>query len=116
MQASVSKTIGIISLLLVLAGCTTSTAPPASKEEQDQAGRAFLACLDRSIPQIDDRVSDAITIAIALVNGPCSQASGAVLEVFSRDLSPLARKKFYDHPYSVYQLAMEAVLRHRARR
>ena len=116
MQASLSKTVGVVSLLLVLAGCTTTTAPPASDAEKKQTALAYLACLDKYTPRLDDRISDARVIAVALVQGPCGPESDRVLEVYSRDLSPLARKKFYDNPYSVYEVAMEAVLRHRARR
>lgn len=114
-HASLSKTLGVVSLLLLSPGCTT-TAPSASDAEKDSAGLAYLACLDKYTPRLDDRVSKARVIAAALVNGPCKPESDRLLEIFSRGLSPLARQKFYDSPYSVYVIATDAVLSHRARR
>ncbi len=115
MRASLPKTVGVVFLLLV-AGCTTTTTPPASDAEKDGAGLAYLACLDRYTPKLDDRRSKARDVAVALVNGPCKPESDRLLEIFSRGLSPLARQKFYDSPYSVYVIATDAVLSHRARR
>ncbi len=108
MQASLSTTIGVMSLLLVLAGCTTTPRlPPASEAEQSASIAKFLACLQKNVPKLDDRVSDASTIASALLDGPCAAENAASQETYTRDMTERERVIFESGATAPHQVAVD---------
>ena len=54
---------GLLCSLLI--GCATKP-PEATEQEKQDANLAFLACLHAAVPALDDGVSDAGTVALAL--------------------------------------------------
>lgn len=115
MQLGVSKTIGVITVLTALTGCTTTPRlPPASEAEQNASGAAYVACLDKNAARLDDRVSEAATIARALMEGPCADELAASKETYTRDMTPAERRIFDSHVTADFQVALDIVARHRA--
>lgn len=114
-RVSLSGTIGTVSLLLLLAGCTTAPRLPAASEAEQEAGVArYLACLDKNVALRDDRVSDASTVARALMDGPCAEELAASKETYTRNMTPWERRAFEREATAPYQVAIDTVLRHRA--
>ncbi|PKR87402.1 hypothetical protein CXZ10_20365 [Pleomorphomonas diazotrophica] len=108
------KTIGITALLLAMAGCNTPPRlPPASEAEQTASIEKFIACLDKNVSKMDDRVSDAATIASALLEGPCAAANAASKETYTRDMTERERIAFEANATAPFQVALDMVIRHR---
>lgn len=103
-----------MSLLLALAACTTTPRlPPASEEEQSASVARFVACLNKNAPKLDDRVSDASTIASALIDGPCAVEFAASKETYTRNMTERERIVFEANATAPHQVAVDIVLRHR---
>lgn len=114
MRKSLTKTVAVLSLLMVTAGCTTTPRlPPASEEEQNASVAKFVACLYKNVAKVDDRVSDASTIAAALVEGPCAADYEASKETYTRNMSDRERIMFEAKLTTTHQVAVDIVLRHR---
>jgi len=114
MQISLLKTVGIMAVFLALAACTTTPRlPPASEEEQSASVAKFVTCLDKNVAKVDDRVSDASTIAAALVEGPCAADYAASKETYTRNMSDRERIMFEAKLTTTHQVAVDIVLRHR---
>lgn len=114
MRACLKKTIGITALLLVMAGCnTTPLPPPASEAEQSAAVDRFVNCLYRNVAKVDDRVSDAGTIATVMLQGPCAAANAASQEAYTRGMSERERIIFESNVTAPFQAALDVVINHR---
>jgi hypothetical protein len=86
-----SALFGAAALALTVTAC--ATAPPASDPEKLEANAAFLDCLRVNARKLDDRRSDAATVARAL-RPLCSEAWHASQEVYIRQASPAVRRAY----------------------
>lgn len=97
-----------------MTGCnTTPPPPPASEAEQSAGVKRFVTCLYRNVAKVDDRVSDAATIATALLGGPCAAANAAAQEAYTRGMSERERIVFESQATAPFQAALDVVINHR---
>lgn len=108
----------ILTLCLGLSSCHTAPAPPpplpqSSEEAFQGAEHALFDCLQQKIRLLDDAVSDARTVAEAVVSACASQFHMAAA-LYGKRLSPDDRRVYLDHvPSSYIEIALPAVLDYR---
>jgi hypothetical protein len=116
------KTIVALLLPLALAGCVTAEAQapmPVTEQEEQATDFAWFRCLQNAVRKMDDGVSDASTIAMA-VAPMCSREFAAVVEVYERKRppsNPAVRRMFEQGVQRQNQnKALQFVLEHRTSR
>lgn len=87
-----ARTWAVVAGALIFAGCQ-SLPPPASEAERDESMAKLGGCLRAAAAQLDDHVSDARSVGIA-VGGACNPQFQASLEVAARGMNPVARLGF----------------------
>lgn len=102
---------------LVISACATPAtvkhAAPAA--EIDAAMLRYKLCLAPYAPKLDDRTSDANTIALAMV-GLCDREYEEMFEALTRaDNGAVKAALHHDKPTIEQSLALEVVLRNRAK-
>jgi len=108
----------ILTLGLFLSGCENAPQPrpplpQPSEEEQRVAFEAVRGCLKQKARVLDDNLSDARTIAEALVSA-CARQYQAAAELHGRGLSPNAKRLYLEQVPSTYiEPALRAVLDYR---
>jgi hypothetical protein len=74
--------------LVLLGGCQSqppeALEAPATEAEQKQATTWFIECVKAAAATLDDHVSDAMTIANAIVSGRCAQDANRLVETYTR--------------------------------
>jgi hypothetical protein len=108
----------ILALCLLLSSCHTPPArppplPPPSEEAFQEAEHELFDCLQQKIPVLDDAVSEARTVAAAVVSA-CARQFHRAAEVYGRRLSPDAQRLYRAQVQSSYiEIALAAVLDYR---
>jgi hypothetical protein len=75
-----------------------------------------MACVAKAVTRLDDRVSDARTVAMA-VEPVCSKENRHALEVYTRGMGPYAAELFDEkYPESFREVVITVILDQRARR
>jgi len=93
----------ILALCLGVQNCAPVTEPRSSINPVEENGlsEAYLLCLIRAAIRIDDRVSDATTIARAILPA-CSTERRNLQDLYTRGMSDEAqivyRQRIHDHP------------------
>lgn len=101
-QKSLLKSVGVVSLLLALAGCvSTGGSTPPSKAEQWESAEQLKACVQRNRAKFDNGKSDAIDVAIKIVDGPCAREGAALLDLLRRAIPPGKRGTYNDDVYPI---------------
>jgi S1-C subfamily serine protease len=92
----------IAAATLVLALCSSTAAAkrpePATEAQTNAAGQAYIACVREAIREVDDGISDAATIGRSIAP-LCLKELETYSELYSRDLSPGARRIFLSYEY-----------------
>ena len=88
-------------LALTLAGCLSGCAPepsppPVTQQQERSANLAFIACLVAADRRLDDHISDASTIALAL-RPSCNAQFARAFELGARGLSPYGQELYDSH-------------------
>ena len=106
------RTLSAMACVLSLAGCAT----PASRSEIDSANDAAFVCMQHAEPILDDRTSDAITIAYGIV-AKCTveitHAADVIAQGDGLELRQYTRRKINE---ASLKLATEIVLKERTQR
>ncbi len=108
-------------LALTLAGCLSGCAsspspPPVTEQEKNEAAGALIACLVAADRRLDDHISDASTIALAL-RPSCNAQFARSFELGARDLSPYGQELYDSHADAVFlRVATAVVVGERAKR
>jgi len=108
----------ILTLCLVLSSCQTAPAPPpplpqSSEEAFQVAEHALFDCLEQKIRLLDDAVSEARTVAAAVV-AACASPFHTAAAVYGKRLAPDDRRMYLEHvPSSYIEIALPAVLDYR---
>lgn len=76
-------------LLLALAGCATAS----SEDEKTAAIQAYVACMRAAANQLDDGISDAASIGLA-VRGQCASAELRELQAWTAGMTYAGRESF----------------------
>lgn len=107
MQRSLLSVAGCGVLLLMMAGCvSTAGSTPPSKAEQAESVAQLKACVLRNRAKFDNGKSDAMKVAIKIVDGPCAREGAAVHDMLGRLLPPGQRGTYNDEVYPIaYPLA-----------
>jgi PBP1b-binding outer membrane lipoprotein LpoB len=82
---------------ILFAGCTPAPVeqrPSASQQEIDAVQRNYAACLTSAAQKLDDGISDAATIARAMVP-ECHAEFMQYAELFARPMNPNARSIYW---------------------
>lgn len=110
--AAMQKITPIVATLAVLVGVSHSieAAAQASYKEKDYSSLQFVMCLKERIPNIDDKISDAQTIAKVVVDRLCRDAYTQSRRIFSQDMDPRSREKFVNDREPGYGAATTMVL------
>src|SRR5919109_3747728 len=98
--------LSLLVLYLLLSSCQTTPAgppplPPSSEEVFQAAEQALFDCMQQKIPVLDDAVSEARTVAAAVVTA-CARQFDTAAAVYGRRLSPDAQRLFRAHVPSAY--------------
>ncbi|WP_156887028.1 hypothetical protein [Pleomorphomonas oryzae] len=89
MTARALKIMGIVSLLVGMAGCNTTPHPSYTSTPEESASVARVSeCFERNIPKFDDGVTDPAKIAAAIAKGPCAREQAIAKKVYLRDIPP----------------------------
>lgn len=108
--------------LAMLGGCqsqpTEPLEPPATEADKTQAITQFVECVKAAAAILDDHVSDAMTIADAIVSGQCSQDADHLIETYTRgedwQVKAAVRQEMYNG--KLQRDAAQVVLAQRSRR
>lgn len=87
-----------------LSGCATgpSGPTPAQVSAQHDAESALAACARQNAADVDDHMSDASTIAIAL-HTRCNREYTALVDAFAAPLAPMPALRFRQQAYGEHQ-------------
>lgn len=116
MRCTVSSS-GIVALSIAasISACATQTAPALNEQEKTEVGVAWIACLHSAARKIDDRKSDASTIALA-IRPLCAAEAARYWEAGASHLSPRARRAYMERVASRdFGPEIRAVLAERAK-
>ena len=104
-------------IVTLLAGCETKPpAPPATSEEREQAVVTLNACLQAAAKKLDDRKSEASTVALAL-KPSCAAEFARSRDLYARSLSSQQASQYHRQDDQAFkQAATNAVLEERAQR
>jgi hypothetical protein len=80
-------------MFLMLTGCMSNQGEAASEEAKTQAMNAYLACLHKAAPKMDDGKSDAMSVALA-IKPLCAGEFARSVKLSGSDLAPYARNLF----------------------
>jgi len=108
--------------LLLVGACQTEPVErmeaPATEAEKDQAVQWFIDCVKAASARLDDRISDAMTIATVIISDRCAPQAEQAAEVFARGenyrVKAMVRDQFLHG--GAQELAAKIVLDQRARR
>jgi hypothetical protein len=115
------RTIAACTLALTLAGslsdCASSPSPqPVTEQEKNEASEAFIACLVAADRRLDDHISDASTIALAL-RPFCNAQFVRSFELGARGLSPYGQELYDEQADATFlRVATTVVVDERAKR
>jgi hypothetical protein len=87
-----------------------------TEQEKNEASEAFIACLVATDRSLDDHISDASTIALAL-RPSCNAQFAQSFELGARGLSPYGQELYDSHADAVFlRMATAVVVGERAKR
>jgi hypothetical protein len=93
-----------------LSGCASSTPPPqVTEQERNDATEALIACLVATDRKLDDNVSDASTVALAL-RPFCNAKFTRSFELGGRGLSPYGQELYDKGATEVFLRTATAVV------
>jgi hypothetical protein len=97
-------------LVSTLISCAQPRPPPASEEERTAVTNAVLVCLDNAALKVDDRTSDASTIAVAIM-GICDEKFRMLDEAYFRQENNATRQILMSGTWDThFKMAIRTVL------
>lgn len=105
----------VLTIALVACASPATVKQKAPAAEIDAAMLRYKLCLSPYAPKLDDKTSDANTIAMAMV-GLCDAEYEEIFEALTRTDNTAVKAKLHHEKPSIEQsMALEVVLRNRAR-